>query len=158
MENILLKPIGIIHSPFTRQDGTPIQPAAGAGAAGQVEVFPEYEAGLKDLDGFDRIILLYHFHNSCREELVVTPYLDSTQRGVFASRAPCRPNRIGISCVKLVRVEKNVLHVEDVDILDGTPLIDIKPYVPRFDSFAHVKAGWLDSTDVSGKRADSRFE
>ena len=152
-------PIGIIHSPFTEPRGTPIQPAAAAGARGTVEVFEAYRPGLKDLAGFSHVILLYHFHRSRGFRLRVVPFLDARERGLFATRAPKRPNPIGLSVVRLVRIEKGVLHIRNVDILDGTPLLDIKPYVPDFDACAGVRTGWLrDARKSVGKRkADERF-
>ena len=152
-----LKPIGVIRSPFTKPAGTPIQPAFAQGAQGTVEVFDKYAAGLKDLDGFDRIWLLYWFDRVTQVNLSVKPFLDSVERGLFATRAPCRPNPIGISCVRLLSVEKNVLHVAELDILDGTPLIDIKPYAPRFDVYPVEHSGWLDSVEPQKPADDGRF-
>jgi len=159
MTNITYKPIGIIHSPHTNQAGMPIQPAGAKGVAGTVEVYPEFCDGLHDLDGFSHIILLYHFHQSKGFALEVKPFMDDVPRGLFATRAPRRPNPIGLSVVRLLRVEGCTLHVEDVDILDGTPLLDIKPYVPAFDSPEADRIGWL-AARVSGlheKKADDRF-
>ena len=156
---IVYKPIGVIRTPFKDAEGVPIQPTAARGVKGIVEVYPEYAEGLKDLEGFSHIILIYHFHliKTCR--LLVVPYLDSEVRGVFATRAPARPNPIGISVVRLLRIEGNVLHVEDVDIVDGTPLLDIKPYVPQFDSRLQVRIGWLEGrvSRLKEARDDRRF-
>jgi tRNA-Thr(GGU) m(6)t(6)A37 methyltransferase TsaA len=152
-----LKPIGIIRTPFTMPAGTPIQPAYAQGAEGRVEVFEKFADGLKDLDGFDRIWLLYWFDRVSQVNLHVKPFMDTVQRGLFATRAPCRPNPIGMSPVRLVRVEGNVLHVADVDILDGTPLIDIKPYTPRFDCFSVTRSGWLDAVAPDRPTDDGRF-
>jgi tRNA-Thr(GGU) m(6)t(6)A37 methyltransferase TsaA len=151
--------IGVIHTPFRRAKGMPIQAAAAAGVKGTVEVFPKYRDGLRDLEGFSHIILLYHFHRSTRPELVVTPFLDSQPHGVFSTRAPNRPNPIGLSVVRLMGVEGTVLHVENVDVLDGTPLLDIKPYVPEFDEHSADRTGWMEKAkgDVKQKRSDSRF-
>jgi tRNA-Thr(GGU) m(6)t(6)A37 methyltransferase TsaA len=151
--------IGIIHTPFVTSEGTPIQPAYAAGVCGSVEVFAEYEAGLKDLDGFSHIVLLYHFHRSQGFSLELVPFMDTQSRGVFATRAPKRPNAIGLSLVALVRIEGRVLHIQNVDILDGTPLLDIKPYVPEFDSCTGVRTGWLEKVRESGVtgRSDDRF-
>ena len=138
------RPIGLIHSPFTRQDQTPIQPYRST-AVGQVELAPEFEAGLQDLEGFSHLILLYHFHQAQPGyELTVTPFLDDRPKGLFATRYPRRPNSIGLSVVRLVRREGRVLHVEGIDVLDGTPLLDVKPYVPKFDAVPEATLGWLE--------------
>jgi tRNA (adenine37-N6)-methyltransferase len=152
-------PIGIVHSPFSALEGMPIQPAGAAGIKGTVEVFPEYQDGLKDLEGFSHIILLYHFHRSTDFKLQVVPFLDSELRGVFATRAPKRPNPIGLSVVKLRETEDNILHIENVDILDGTPLLDVKPYVPEFDEQTSVRTGWLERAKrtLFQRRSDKRF-
>jgi tRNA-Thr(GGU) m(6)t(6)A37 methyltransferase TsaA len=157
--DIHYRPIGVIHSPFHEVAGMPIQPSAAGGAQGTVEVLAEFARGLKDLDGFSHIILLYHFHQVTETRLVVTPFLDTQPRGVFATRAPVRPNPIGLSIVRLLRREQNVLHVENVDILDGTPLLDIKPYVPVFDHRPDSRSGWLEETPdlLEGRRSDRRF-
>lgn len=153
------KAIGTIHTPFHTLEGMPIQPTAAIGVQGTVEVFPEYEEGLQDLDGFSHLILLYHFHLSQGYNLRVVPFMDSRTRGLFATRAPRRPNPIGLSIVRLLKVEDRRLYVENIDVLDNTPLLDIKPYVPTFDAQEQVKCGWLEneSRDVSRQRADSRF-
>lgn len=135
-------PIGVIHSPFTQQKETPIQPSLSQ-AIGHVEVYPEYAEGLHDLEGFSHIILLYVFHCSAGYALQVKPFLDKHPRGLFATRHPCRPNPIGISTLKLLAVQGNVLDIEGVDVLDGTPLLDIKPYVPGFDiKESEIRIGW----------------
>ena len=159
MDDIKYKPIGIIHSPFKEPKGTPIQPAGAKGINGTVEIFPEYAEGLKDIEGFSHIILLYHFHLSKRSTLVVKPYMDNETHGVFAMRGPSRPNSIGISIVQLVKVEGNTLHIQDVDIVDGTPLLDIKPYVPEFDIREAPRIGWLEKSvhKLSASRDDGRF-
>jgi len=153
-----MQPIGVIRSPFVECAGTPIQSAMAKGVEGSVEVFAEFAPGLQDLDGFDRIWLVYEFDRAPPARLVVTPFRDTVPRGVFATRAPCRPNPIGVSAVRLVRLEENVLHVLDVDILDGTPLWDIKPYVPGFDRFEVERCGWLDRPGRDETVADRRFE
>jgi tRNA-Thr(GGU) m(6)t(6)A37 methyltransferase TsaA len=152
--------IGVIHTPFTELSGMPIQPVGGSEQNATIELFDEYSTGLKDLDGFSHIILLYHFHRSRGYKLVVTPYVATESRGVFATRAPARPNAIGLSVVKLNKIDGNILHIQDVDILDGTPLLDIKPYVPMFDSPRDVRTGWLELVreDFSKKRSDDRFK
>ena len=151
-------PIGIIHSPHQHADGTPIQAALAAGVEGTVEVFEEFAAGLKDLAGFDRIWLVYWFDRAGPAQLVVTPYLDTTPRGLFATRAPARPNPIGFSPVRLLGITGRCLRVADLDVLDNTPLLDIKPYVPRFDRFDVTRCGWLDAASAKDCLADDRFE
>jgi tRNA-Thr(GGU) m(6)t(6)A37 methyltransferase TsaA len=159
MDDFIYQPIGIIHTPHKDPKGTPIQPTAAQGIRGWVEVFPAYAKGLQDLNGFSHIILLYHFDRVREMKLKVKPFLDDEQRGVFATRAPVRPNPIGLSIVRLVNIEENRLIIEDVDILDGTPLLDIKPYVDKFDVRASEKQGWLDTnvTRLPGKTDDGRF-
>ncbi len=150
-------PIGIVHSPFTEQKGTPIQPSKAKGARGTVEVFPEYAEALTDLDGFSHIYLLCHLHRSEGFKLKVVPYLDTVPRGLFATRAPRRPNPIGLSLVDLIGIEGNVLTVKNIDMLDGTPVLDIKPYVDQFDERREVRTGWLARARAKRDRADDRF-
>lgn len=152
-------PIGIIHSPFHDPENMPIQPTGAAGIKGRVELFAEYHAGLKDLDGFSHIILLYHFHLGRSFRLEVIPFMDTQLRGLFATRAPSRPNMIGFSVVRLDRIENGVLEICNVDVLDGTPLLDIKPYVPQFDAPGDVRTGWLEETagSASTSKSDARF-
>jgi tRNA-Thr(GGU) m(6)t(6)A37 methyltransferase TsaA len=159
MNEIKYKPIGIIHSPFKEPKGTPIQPAGAKGANGTVEIFPAYAEGLKDIEGFSHIILLYHFHLSKEPTLLAKPFMDNETHGVFAMRGPSRPNPIGISVVRLVRVEGNMLHIRDVDIVDGTPLLDIKPYIPEFDIRAVERIGWLEENvhKLSTSKDNGRF-
>jgi tRNA-Thr(GGU) m(6)t(6)A37 methyltransferase TsaA len=159
MNEIKYKPIGIIHSPFREPKGTPIQPAGAKGINGTVEIFPEYAEGLKDIEGFSHIILLYHFHLSKGPTLIAKPYMDKEAHGVFAMRGPNRPNPIGISVVRLVKVEGNMLHIRDVDIVDGTPLLDIKPYVPEFDIREVERIGWLEKSvhKLSESKDNGRF-
>ncbi len=156
---ITYQPIGVIHSPFQSVENMPIQPAAAAGIRGAVEVFAPFVDGLQDLEGFSHIFLLYHLHLAAAARLRVVPFLDSQPRGLFSTRAPCRPNPIGLSVVRLLCIEGHVLHVENVDILDGTPLLDIKPYVPEFDGVRAERTGWLAwaRERVSGKQSDGRF-
>jgi tRNA-Thr(GGU) m(6)t(6)A37 methyltransferase TsaA len=155
-----VKPIGLIHTPFNQAKGTPIQPRGGEGVEGWVEVFDEFLPGLKDLGRFERIWLVYWFNRAApaNVSLVVTPFLDKRPRGVFATRAPARPNPIGMSAVRLLRVRGNRLTIRDVDILDGTPLLDIKPYIPQFDCFEVARSGWASGADPRKVLADSRFE
>jgi tRNA-Thr(GGU) m(6)t(6)A37 methyltransferase TsaA len=155
---MILKPIGIIHSPFAESSGTPIQPSAAFGATGAVEVFPEYEAGLADIGGFERTWLIYWFDRAREPKLKVIPYLDDAEHGLFSTRAPSRPNPVGISSVRLLSVEGTVLKVGDIDILDGTPLIDIKPYVPAFDVYPVIRTGWIGAKNAGSVSADDRFE
>jgi tRNA-Thr(GGU) m(6)t(6)A37 methyltransferase TsaA len=160
MGDIRYKQIGVIHSPFKEVRGTPIQPTASNSSSGVVELFPEFQEGLEDLDGFSHITLIYHFHLARISPLKITPYMDTKARGVFATRAPSRPNPIGISTVRLVKVAGNRLHVEDIDIVDGTPLLDIKPYVPMFDVRDSRMIGWLGENigKLDEVKDDGRFE
>jgi tRNA-Thr(GGU) m(6)t(6)A37 methyltransferase TsaA len=158
-EEIIYRPIGVIHSPFKTPRGTPIQPEGAKGVKGKVIIKNEYKEGLKDLQGFSHIILIYQFHLTKSYSLIVRPYMDNNLHGVFATRAPKRPNPIGISVVKLVEIEDNVLEIEDVDVIDGTPLLDIKPYVPDFDIRKVEKIGWLQELihKLPDKKDDGRF-
>lgn len=151
-------PIGFIHTPFLESQGTPIQGSAAKGVEGVVEMLPQFAAGLRDLVGFERIWLLYHFHRSREPQLIVRPYLDSQEHGVFATRSPARPNGIGMSTVRLLGVDGNRLRIADVDMLDGTPILDIKPYVPAFDHFPVSRIGWYEGKSAKGVVADGRFE
>jgi tRNA (adenine37-N6)-methyltransferase len=144
----IMHPIGVIHSPFTDKERTPIQPSRSQ-AQGRVEVYPEFAAGLEDIEGFSHIILLYVFHQSSGFNLRVKPFLDDQQHGLFATRYPKRPNPIGISVVRLAARQDNILQIEGVDVLDGTPLLDIKPYVSEFDLRVATRSGWLDARGES---------
>jgi tRNA-Thr(GGU) m(6)t(6)A37 methyltransferase TsaA len=146
--------IGIIRSQHAVAKQTPIQPVYARGCKGQVEVSPEFSEGLRDLEGFSHIYLIYYFHKAGAAKLIVKPFLQDVDRGVFATRAPCRPNAIGVSIVKLLRRKGRVLHVEGVDVLDGTPLLDIKPYVSRFDRISSKRNGWQD--EVNEKTAEKK--
>jgi tRNA-Thr(GGU) m(6)t(6)A37 methyltransferase TsaA len=159
MHTFDMMPIGLIHTPFTEPAGMPIQPAGASGIRGTVEVREEFRAGLQDLDGFSHILLLYVFHRSAGYDLQVVPFLDTVPHGVFATRAPRRPNPIGLSVVRLDRIEDGILHIGNVDMLDGSPLLDIKPYVPQFDGPAQVRTGWLEQAEgtVDAHRSDDRF-
>jgi tRNA (adenine37-N6)-methyltransferase len=152
------KPIGVVHSPFKEPQNVSIQ-ASASQEAGSIEVYPQYVEGLRDIESFSHIILLYHFHLAKDAPLLVKPFLDDQMHGVFATRSPSRPNPIGISIVQLCRVEANNLHIQGVDILDGTPLLDIKPYVPQFDHRNACKIGWFqEKIGKSEKtRDDGRF-
>ena len=154
-----MKTIGLIHTPFDELEGMPIQPKGALGVKGTIVVKQAYLPGLNDLDGFSHLILIYQFHLSKDFKLEVTPFLDTATHGVFATRAPKRPNPIGISVVQLDGVEENRLHVSNIDVLNGTPLLDIKPLVPEFDCPREVQTGWLAHSlaDVSDKKSDGRF-
>jgi tRNA-Thr(GGU) m(6)t(6)A37 methyltransferase TsaA len=158
--NIVYTPIGTVHSPFTEKTDMPIQPTGAAGVEGTVELLEEFKDGLTDLDGFSHIILLYHFHRSSDFKLNVVPFMDSEPRGLFSTRAPNRPNPIGLSIVQLDRIEGNILHISNIDVLDSTPLLDIKPYIPEFDAQDNVSTGWFKQPlgTVSQYRSDERFE
>jgi tRNA (adenine37-N6)-methyltransferase len=138
-----IRPIGTIRTPYRTKDDCPIQPIYAADAAGCVEVFADYAAGLKDIEGFSHIYLLYQFDQAGEVTLLRPTFLDDEEHGIFASRHPCRPNAIGLSIVRLKKRKHNLLEVEGVDMLDNTPLLDIKPYIPRFDVVAHASEGWV---------------
>jgi len=159
MKAVTFQPIGVIHTPFTELSDMPIQPAGEATACGTVTLLPELTAGLQDLEGFSHVILIYHLHQVTRTDLTVTPFLDSEAHGVFATRAPTRPNPIGISVVRLLRIEGNRLFLAQLDVLDGTPLLDIKPYIPDFDAPQETRIGWLAGlgNGVRAAKADARF-
>jgi tRNA-Thr(GGU) m(6)t(6)A37 methyltransferase TsaA len=153
-----VEPIGIIWSPFKEPKNTPIQPVFAEDTEGTVEVFAPFRDGLQDLDGFDRIWLIYLLHRASKVQMLVTPFRDTCVRGVFATRAPCHPNAIGMSAVRIVKVENGRIQVAGIDVLDGTPLLDIKPYNPAFDSFPDSRAGWYDLNREDRTHADDRFE
>jgi tRNA-Thr(GGU) m(6)t(6)A37 methyltransferase TsaA len=159
MTLINYRPIGVVHSPFKDIRGMPIQPTGAAGIQARLEIFTEFAAGLKDIEGFSHLILLYHFHQVQAASLAVTPFLDSEPHGIFATRAPKRPNPIGLSIVKLVDVADNILTITNADLLDGTPVLDIKPYVPEFDYYPVERVGWLERArgQVQHHRSDGRF-
>jgi len=156
---ITYSPIGIIHSPFNKLSGMPIQPTCESSAPGYVELYPEFVEGLKDLLGFSHIYLIYHLHEIHQSRLRVTPFLDKEPHGIFATRAPSRPNPLGLSLVKLIRIEENLVYVDDIDILDKTPLLDIKPYIPEFENTNDIRVGWLERAkgEVKEKKSDKRF-
>lgn len=153
-----IRPIGIIETPFQETPGTPIQPSRAKDAFGTVRLHDEFAEGLRDLAGFERIWLIYWLHKAPEGRLLVTPFLDRTLRGIFATRAPARPVPIGMSAVRLLRVRGAVLDIAEVDIVNGTPLLDIKPYVPDFDSYPSSKAGWFDECNSRTQVADDRFD
>ena len=156
---ITYTPIGIIHSPFTELSGMPIQPTGENSTEGKLEIYPKHADGLKDIEGFSHIYLLYHLHKAAPAKLHLKPFLDNQARGVFSTRAPRRPNPIGLSLVKITRVEENFIFVENIDILNGTPLLDIKPYIPEFEDTSKIRVGWLRKSKgkVRQKKSDGRF-
>lgn len=164
MDKIIYKPIGVIHSEFKKKGGMPVQPTGASKIKGSVEIFSEYALGLRDLEGFSHIHLIYHFHLSKGYSLFTKPFMDDEKHGIFAIRAPRRPNAIGLSVVKLISVKKNVLEIENIDIMDGTPLLDIKPYIPAFVEAENVRIGWFSKnphmvyTHCSDKRFHSMDE
>lgn len=151
--------IGIIRTPHSSLENMPIQPTGASEILGEVIIFPKLAEGLKDLDGFSHIYLIYHLHQVTQTKLTVIPFMDTTERGVFATRSPVRPARLGLSIVELVAVEGNRLTVRGVDMLDGTPLLDIKPYIHAFDCPVNASSGWMTAAreEVSCKRSDKRF-
>lgn len=146
-----IEPIGIIHSPYKTKEECPIQGAVTPQGRGRIEIFSEYEGGLKDIDSFSHIILLYFFDRAGDIQLVRPTFLDDTPHGVFASRHPCRPNGIGLSIVKLDSCTGNTIDVSGIDVLDGTPLIDLKPYIPRFDRIDNASNGWTENKELRPK-------
>lgn len=157
--SICFEPIGIIHSSFKSAAGMPIQPFGAKKEKGYIELNPMFVAGLKDLDGFSHITLIYHFHLSTEYKLEVKPFMDKDTHGVFATRVPKRPNSIGLSTVKVGEIKGNIIQIEEVDIIDGTPLLDIKPYFRQFDNRPNAFSGWLDKQkDIENIRSDNRFE
>ena len=159
MKDFTFSPIGIIHTPHQEKKGMPIQPPGAEGIKGTVELLPEFSDGLKDIEGFSHIILIFCFHKSEGYNLQLSPFMEDDIHGVFAIRAPRRPNPIGISIVKLDRREGNILYIDNPDMLDGTPLLDIKPYIPDFDSYPDAIAGWQEKHrgKVRKHKSDNRF-
>ncbi len=156
---LTIRSIGTIHTPFKNLEGMPIQPSGAKEITGTIVLDKQFDQGLNDLDGFSHIILLYHFHQSKDYDLLVTPFLDNQKRGLFSTRAPRRPNPIGLSIVRLIKREKNRLTIKGIDVLDGTPLIDIKPYVPKFDTKNVTATGWLEKNQDAAQSmtSDNRF-
>lgn len=159
MNKITYYPVGIAHTPFRTPEGTPIQASAAKEIQGKIEIFPEYFKGLKDLEGFSHIIVLFHLHIAKFKSLHVVPFLDTESHGVFATRSPARPNQIGFSVVELEKVEDNMLFVKNIDILDGSPILDIKPYIPQFDVFETTRNGWFEAnlSQIHNQKDDGRF-
>ncbi len=156
---ITISSIGIIETPFDDLKGMPIQPSGAADIVGTIVMDKAYEQGLTDLEGFSHIILLYAFHQSTGYDLMVKPFMDDRKRGLFSTRAPRRPNPIGLSIVELVKREGNRITIKGIDVLNGTPLIDIKPYVPKFDNRAVTHLGWLETNQEKSVflKSDDRF-
>lgn len=152
--NITFRSIGWIRSQHTEPTATPIQPVYAKDCLGRAEILPEFAEGLADIEGFSHLYLIYHLHRAPAAQLRVNPFLQDIEHGVFATRAPCRPNPIGLSLVRLIRREGNILHLSGMDLLDGTPLLDLKPYSPRFDAVENPRGGWTD--DVSETEAQLR--
>lgn len=159
-DKIEFLPVGIIHTDYKDVGNMPIQPVSDSGSEGWIEIFDEYSPGLADLEGFSHIYLIFHLHKSSGARLKVIPFLDTVERGIFATRSPARPNAVGLSVVKLVSVNGNILKIRGVDMLDGTPLIDIKPFVPFFEDTEDVRTGWFagKKKDIPGKLSDGRFK
>jgi tRNA (adenine37-N6)-methyltransferase len=159
MDEIIYKPIGIIHSPFKTPENVPIQHTGAKGERGTIEIYPEFAEGLADLEGFSHIMLLFHMHLVEYHKLKVIPFLDTVERGIFSTRAPVRPNPIGMTIVKLIKIENNLITVENIDMIDQTPLLDIKPCLPMIDDLQDIKLGWLSGKidKFSVTRSDSRF-
>ena len=160
-KQITINPIGIIHTPFNDIKGMPIQPLAAKGVKGHIELLPKYIEGLTDIEGFSHITLLYQLHRINEYDLIVNPFMDTEEHGIFATKSPKRPNTIGLSTVKLLGIENNIIHIEMVDMLNGTPLIDIKPFFSKFDNRANTQSGWLDNQGnipIKELRSDERFK
>lgn len=157
--NISYSPIGYFRTPHSTPAGMPVQPTGAAGVRGTISVLPEFQEGLVDIEGFSHLIVLYHLHEICGHDLTVVPFLDNQPHGIFATRSPKRPNPVGLSVMKLVGTREGVLLLENVDVLDGTPVIDIKPYVPDFDVWPADRTGWFagKSGNATTHRSDDRF-
>jgi tRNA-Thr(GGU) m(6)t(6)A37 methyltransferase TsaA len=160
-QQIVIQAIGTIYTPFKKINDMPIQPIAAEGIKGYIEVFPEFTKGLTDLDGFSHITVLYYFHQVTGYNLMVEPFMDNEEHGIFATRSPRRPNAIGISTVKLLNIENNIINIEMADMLNETPLIDIKPFYSKFDNRFDTKSGWLvksENVPIHQLRSDKRFK
>ena len=143
MKTVTYRPVGIIHSPFKQTTGVPRQSAGAANINGTIEIFDDYSEGLKDLDGFSHIVVIFHLHMVTRSSLKACPPWDGKEHGVFATRSPHRPNPVGVSVVRLERVVQNILHISGIDMVDGSPVLDIKPYVPELNPAGNIRTGWL---------------
>ncbi len=161
MKPITYHPIGIVHSPYKESSGTPIQPYMAPDVVGTVEILPEYAEGLKDIEGFSHIYLICHLDRTKAWTPHVVPYLETEERGIFACRSPARPNSIGLSLVRLIERKSNILRIAEIDILDGTPVLDVKPFVSDFDTRSDTQTGWYERIRKARKKfhtADDRFE
>ncbi len=160
IEPVTYRPIGIIRTPFATVEDMPIQATAALGVNGRIDLDPALVEGLMDLEGFSHLTLIYHLHRAVARGLTVTPFLDDRPHGVFATRSPARPNPMGLSTVRLVAISGSRIDVQDVDMVDGTPLLDIKPYVPAFDDRVGARVGWFTGrlAELGHVRADSRFK
>jgi len=156
---IVLQSIGVIRSSFTNLEDMPIQPASSQASMGTLELLPRYQGGLQDLDGFSHIYVIYYFHRTTNWKERVIPFLDEREHGIFATRAPARPNPIGLSVMEILEIRGSLVRVRNVDVLDGTPLLDIKPYIPQFDRVANARIGWLSETidRLDHTQSDDRF-
>jgi len=156
---MMLEPIGKIQTPYTSLEQMPIQPKGAKEITAFLNIKREYAKGLKDLEGFSHIYLIYHFHQTTRSELEVIPFMDTQKRGVFATRSPLRPSHIGLSITELISIHDNIVTIKGIDVLNGTPLLDIKPYIPQFDRVREVKTGWMNKNEeeVAQARSDKRF-
>lgn len=151
VKKITYRSIGIIHTPYAEKADTPIQGCFAPNSKGYIDLYPEYLDGLKNVEGFSHLILLYHFHQAEGYQLMTKPFLDKEKKGIFAIRYYARPNPIGLSIVRLYKISGNILDIGEVDMLDRTPLLDIKPYVPQFDIKENVKNGWYDTASERSK-------
>lgn len=159
MNKIIYQPIGMVHSPFTKPEGTPIQPLAAKDTDAVIEIFPEYAEGLKDLEKFSHLHIIFHLHLIQKKQLTVIPFLDTVPHGIFATRSPARPNPIGLSVVLLDKIEGNNLYIKNIDILDGSPVLDIKPYISQFDIIETTRNGWFEKHvhKIEEQKDDGRF-
>jgi tRNA-Thr(GGU) m(6)t(6)A37 methyltransferase TsaA len=159
MQTLKVETIGVIRTPFTSLEDMPIQPGGGKDVLGELIIEPQFAEGLADLDGFSHIYLIYIFHRAAGTKMRVVPFLDDRPRGVFATRAPVRPSRIGLSVVELIEVTDCRVKIRNIDVLDGTPLLDIKPYIAAFDGVADSRSGWMEAVkeEVDARRSDNRF-
>ena len=156
---IKFKPVGVVHSPYKTVENMPIQPSAGMDTEAEIEIFPEYAEGLSDIEGFSHLYIIFHLNMVKKHKLKVIPFLDNVERGIFATRSPARPNPIGLSVVELTGVEGNILHIRGVDMLDGSPVLDIKPFVPDFEKHDNIRTGWFEgkSCKAGDILSDGRF-